>query len=68
MRLKCWRKSFGRGNVSVGVGDFKLICYSHGANSQDSLSSTRWRDGLPPLTEKQAMELVDSQGGYWRPR
>jgi len=67
LRLKCWRKSFGRGHVSVGVGNFDLICYSHGANSDDSLSSTRRRSAGNTMTEIEAMELVDSQGGYYMP-
>jgi len=69
LHLKCWRKSFGggRGYVSVGVGEFDLICYSHGANSGESMSSTRWRGkDKPPITEEQAMERVDWQGGYYR--
>lgn len=64
LHLKCWRKSFGRGHVSVGVGDFTLICYSHGAHSENSLSSTRARIDAPSLTERQAMDLVDSQRGF----
>ena len=67
LKLKCWRKSFGRGHVSVGVGEFTLIVYSHGANSDDSLSSTRWRDNDRTLTEQEAMSEVDSHRGYHRP-
>jgi hypothetical protein len=57
---KCWRKSFGRGHVSVGVGSFKLIVYSHGANSDESLSSTR----IGNQTETDAMIIVDRNKGY----
>jgi hypothetical protein len=65
LNYKCWRKSFRRGHVSVGVGDFQLIVYSYGANSDDSCSSTRWRRaGI--LTEQQAMALVDSLNGFVR--
>lgn len=66
LNLKCWRKSFGRGHVSVGVGEFDLICYSHGDNSDDSMSSTRarWQYGRKDLTEQQAMEIVDRNHGY----
>jgi hypothetical protein len=41
LKLKCWRKSFGRGNVSVGVGEFMTICYDYGPDSDYSLSATR---------------------------
>ena len=64
LKLKCWRKSFGRGHVSVGVGDFQSIVYSHGDNSDESLSGTRWNYDEPLLTEKQAMNLVDENRGY----
>jgi hypothetical protein len=60
---KCWRKSFGRGHVSVGVGNFDLIVYSHGANSDESLSSTRWRKN-GNISENDAMKIVDANGGY----
>ena len=59
---KCWRKSFGRGHVSVGVGEFKLIVYSHGDNSDESLSSSR----LNNMTEEEAMKIVDSNKGYYK--
>lgn len=67
LKLRCWRKSFGRGHVSIGAGEFDLIVYSHGANSDDSLSSTRSRKAYrrPDLTEKQAMEIVDRNGGFY---
>ncbi len=62
---KCYRKSFGRGHVSVGVGEFTLICYSYGANSEESVSSTRWReDGN--ITEIEAMKMVDANNGKCR--
>lgn len=63
LKLKCWRKSFGRGHVSVGVGEFTTISYSHGANSDDSLSSTRWRKS-GTISEAQAMAIVDRNGGF----
>ena len=61
--LKCWRKKFRHGYVSIGVGpDFLTICYSYGANSDDSMSGTRWNyDNV--LTEKEAMEYVDACNG-----
>ena len=43
LKLECYRKSFGRGHVSVGIGNFHNIVYNYGANSDDSMSSTRWR-------------------------
>jgi hypothetical protein len=59
---KCYRKSFPRGHVSVGVGDFYSIVYSYGANSEDSYSSTRHL-GYKILTEQEAMDIVDKKGG-----
>jgi hypothetical protein len=61
---KCWRKSFRRGYVSVGVGEFHIICYSHGRNSDDSCSSTRWRDTDTYITEQEAMDIVDRNEGF----
>ena len=59
---KCYRKSFGRGYVSVGVGEFTTIVYSYGASSDNSMSSTRWRkDGN--ISEKEAMEMIDANNG-----
>lgn len=63
LKLKCWRKSFGRGHVSVGVGLFDLIVYSYGPNSDDSISSTRWREN-GTITEEQAMAMVDHNKGH----
>ena len=63
---ECWRKSFRRGHVSVGVGDFQLVVYSYGPNSDESLSSTRWRPA-GPVSEEQAMEWVDKNVGHWVP-
>ena len=63
---KCWRKHFGsRGHVSIGVGEFKHIVYSYGANSGDSLSSTRWREEGPEQTEEEAKAMVDENKGYY---
>lgn len=64
---KCWRKNFGRGHVSVGVGEFASIVYSYGANSEDSLSSSRWRD-QKILTEHEAMVIIDRNHGYYNPK
>lgn len=63
---KCWRKKFGHGHVSVGIGEFDSIVYSYGANSEDSMSGTRarWQYGRPNLTEQQAMDIVDRNKGY----
>jgi hypothetical protein len=60
LKFQCWRKKFGHGDVSVGVGDFEYIVFSYGANSSDSYSSTRnlVRIGVV-LTEMEAMEAVD---------
>jgi hypothetical protein len=62
--LKCYRKSFGHGHVSVGVGEFTNIVYSYGPNSRSSLSSTRWRKDHV-ITEQEAMRCVDSNGGRY---
>jgi hypothetical protein len=64
LKLKCWRKSFKRGHVSIGVGEFDIICYSYGANSDDSMSSTRWRSNGIHQTEQEAMDMVDKNDGY----
>jgi hypothetical protein len=64
---KCYRKSFRKGYVSVGVGEFTKVVFSFGANSSYSFSSTRWRDGKPFLTEIEAMQIVDSTDGYSLP-
>lgn len=56
---ECWRKKFGHGHVSVGIGDFLHVGHSFGRASEFSFSSTRWRrDG--PISEEQAMAEVDS--------
>jgi hypothetical protein len=60
---KCWRKSFGRGHVSVGVGDFLLVCFSYGNNSHRSYSTTRWDYDRPPITEEEAMRQIDANRG-----
>lgn len=59
LNFKCWRKSFGRGHVSVGVGDFFNIVFSFGTNSGDSFSVTRWRENGNHLTEQEAMNWVE---------
>ncbi len=61
LKLKCWRKSFGRGKVSVGVGEFLTIVFSFGANSDTSHSATRWNYDNPPISEQEAMTLIDKQ-------
>ena len=67
MGLKCYRKSFGRGHVSVGVGEFDAIVYSYGANSDSSLSGTRSRKAYnrPDQTEWAAMAMVDRNKGHY---
>lgn len=59
MNLKCWRKSFSKGNVSIGVGDFKSIVYSHGPNSENSLCGYRGQSC------EEAMEMVDRNKGFY---
>ncbi len=58
LHLKCWRKSFFNGHVSVGVGEFTSIVYSYGPNSDFSHSGTRWRRGAT-ISEEVAMQMVD---------
>ena len=65
LNLKCWRKSFRNGHVSVGIGSFYNIVYSYGANSDNSLSSTRWRKDNEHISEVDAMILVDKLNGYY---
>lgn len=68
LSYKCWRKTFNtprqRGHVSVGVGEFDSIVYSYGANSSNSISSTRWRE-TGNITEEQAMQIVDRNKGVY---
>lgn len=64
LNFKCYRKKFGNGHVSIGIGKFTTIVYSYGPNSDNSLSSTRWRkDG--ELSVEQAMEIVDRNNGHY---
>ena len=61
LKLECWRKSFGRGHVSVGIGEFQTVAFSFGADSA-SYSSTRWTNyDDPPLTEEAVMKDLDRQ-------
>ena len=62
--LKCWRKSFRHGHVSIGEGEFNAIVYSYGANSEDSMSGTRGRVGKPDQTVEEAKAMVDGMKGY----
>jgi hypothetical protein len=59
LNLTCWRKKFGRGHVSVGIGEFRDVVFSFGANSDDSHCCTRWRKDAEPVTPEQAMEAID---------
>ena len=66
---ECWRKNFGNGHVSVGIGDFMLISFSYGPNSDESMSSTRSRMlayGTPDITEKEAMAWIDACDGKYK--
>lgn len=62
LKLKCWRKSFDGGHVSVGVGDFLAVVFSFGANSERSYSSTRWDYDRPVISEADAMQTIDTYG------
>ena len=57
--FKCWRKSFGKGHVSVGVGGFQLVSFSFGPDSDYSCSSTRWCYKDAPITPEEAMQSID---------
>lgn len=59
LNLQCWRKSFGKGHVSVGVEDFKTIVYSHGPNSDESMSSYRKHSC------EESMEIIDRNKGFY---
>jgi hypothetical protein len=61
--LKCWRKKFRSGEVSVGVGKFLTVAFSYGADSDFSYSSTRWNYDNPVLTEYEAMDAIDKSNG-----
>jgi len=65
LKLKCWRKSFGQGQVSIGDGDFLTIDYDHGHDSDNSLSSTRWRKNGIHQTVDDAKKMVDRNDGYF---
>lgn len=65
LELTCWRKSFPGGHVSIGAGDFNLISYSYGPNSENSIGSTRYRHGGLTIAEEQAKALVDKNKGHW---
>jgi hypothetical protein len=62
LKHKCYAKTFGRGTVYVGIGDFDRIVFSYGASSEYSYSSTRWREN-GHITEQQAMAAIDKSGG-----
>ena len=67
LKYKCYRKSFtptGKGYVSIGIGKFTSIVYSYGANSQDSLCSTRWRAN-GTISEEKAIKIVDRNKGKY---
>lgn len=64
LHYKCWRKKFGRGHVSVGVGEFTHVSFDYGANSDDSYGRSRWDDkGTLLLSEIEAMAAVDRGNG-----
>jgi hypothetical protein len=63
LKQECWRKSFGRGHVSVGIGgEFRLVSFSFGANHDSSHSGTRWNYDNPSITEEDMMKGLDE---YW---
>lgn len=71
---RCWRKSFGRGHVSVGAGELLLVVFSFGANSDYSFGDTRWNYDRPAVSEGEAMRALDKAwarhgydfGDHWR--
>ena len=65
LKHKCWRKSFGKGHVSIGINDFLLVVYSYGANSENSLSSTRWNYENNPITEEEMKVIIDRNNGKY---
>lgn len=64
LNLKCWRKSFRKGYVSIGVGEFLDVVYSYGANSDFSMSSTRWNYDEEPISEDAMKDYVDLCHGF----
>lgn len=66
LNLKCWRKSFGKGHVSVGVGHFLQVVFSYGANSGDSMSSTRWKCDGSQIPEQVMMDWIDKCDGRYK--
>jgi len=67
LRHQCYRKYFGKGHVSIGIGNFKHIVYFYGNNSENSISSTRWRE-TGDITPEQAMTIVDRNNGKYNPQ
>jgi hypothetical protein len=63
MGLECWRKQFGIGKVSVGIGDFHLVVFSYGPNSDRSFSSTRVSPRRS-IKELEAMQNIDKNNGF----
>ena len=63
LKLECWRKSFGRGHVSVGIGEFLHVVFSYGANSDSSFSGTRWDYDRQPISEADMMRRVERTSG-----
>ena len=63
---ECWVKKFRRGRVYVGIGDFTLVCYSDGANSDDSIIGTRWLYGTI-ISEEDMMAHIDHHNGRHAP-
>ena len=60
---ECWRKSFGRGDVSVGIGDFLHVIFDYGPNSDYSIGSTRWDCDRKPISERDMMRMIDKANG-----
>lgn len=59
----CFRKRFGRGHVSIGIGEFDSVIFSYGKDSDDSYSSTRWDYDRPLISPEEAMKMVDAGNG-----
>jgi hypothetical protein len=62
LKLRCWRKWTGRWYISVGIGEFLAVVYHFGANSPNSMSSTRWNYDKPPISEEVMMKWIDQMG------
>lgn len=54
----CWRKKFFGGTIYIGSGDFDIVTFSYGRDSDASFSSTRRRSNRV-VPEAEMMQAID---------